>query len=275
MKIFISLDMEGVAGTFDWKQQDDGQTVEKCMYQQMEWVIEGIKKSKVNDSVTDIVIADSHGMGSNLAYSFTAIDRRVSLISGRPRPCFMMSGIDDSFDVAFFVGYHAGAGTLNGVMNHTYAGRIIHNVWVNDILTNESLLNAGLAGYYNVPVALIVGDDVLYDELQHENGLPWVNYVVAKEGMATHASKLKSIDVVREETVNKVMETLNGDLKEFPVYKFDSPVKLRVEFANAGMADAASLMPYVERINGRTVEFTHEDYKVVFDALTALIALAS
>ena len=275
MKIFISLDMEGVAGTFDWKQEKNGNVVENCMFQQMEWIIEGIKKSSVNDEISEIVIADSHGMGSNLPYSFTSMDRRISLISGRPRPYFMMSGLDDTFDMVFFVGYHAGAGSLNGVMNHTYAGRIIHNVWINDILANESLLNGAFAGYYNVPVVLIVGDDILYKDLQKENGMPWVNYVVAKEGLATYASKLKSIDVVKEETIKAVQDTLSKNPKDIPVYKFDSPVKLKIEFANVAMADAACLMPYVKRISGRIIEFTHDDYKVVFDALTALIVLAS
>jgi len=41
------------------------------------------------------------------------------------------------------------------------------------------------------------------------------------------------------------------------------------------MADVACYMPYTKRIDGRTVEFTDDDYGIVFDAIMALVTLAS
>jgi D-amino peptidase len=276
MKIYISLDMEGLAGTFDWRQEDKNKNaVKQCFYQQMEWVLEGIQKSKVNDDITEIVIADSHASGDNLDYSFTAIDDRISLISGTPRPEYMMPNLDDTYDMVFFVGYHAGVGTPFGAMDHTYSGAKVHNIWINDRKMNESLLNAGYAGYYDIPVALVIGDDALGKELNEEDAMPWVKYVSTKKALGKLSSKFKPINVIKEETIKAVQEVLNKDPKSIPVYKFNTPIDLKIEFTNTAMADSASLMPYAKRIDGRTIGFTHDDYKVVFNAIISLLALAN
>lgn len=276
MKIYISLDMEGLAGTFDWSQEDKNKNaVKQCFYQQMEWVLEGIQKSKVNDDITEIVIADSHANGDNLDYSFTAIDDRISLISGTPRPEYMMPSLDDTYDMVFFVGYHAGIGTPYGAMDHTYSSGRVHNIWINDRKMNESLLNAAYAGYYDIPVALVIGDDALGKELSEKDAMPWIKYVSTKKALGRFSSKFKPINVTKEETIKAVQEVLNQDPTNIPVYKFDAPINLKIEFNNTAMADSASLMPYAKRLDGRTIEFTHDDYKVVFNAIIVLLALAS
>ena len=59
MKIYISLDMEGIAGTFTWTQEENNRAeVRKCIMQQVEWVIEGIHQSEANKQIEEIVIAD-------------------------------------------------------------------------------------------------------------------------------------------------------------------------------------------------------------------------
>lgn len=276
MKIYISLDMEGLSGTFDWNQEDKNRDVVKqCFYQQMEWVIEGIQKSKKNSEITEIVIADSHAAGNSLDYNFTAIDDRISLISGTPRPEYMMPALDGTYDMVFFVGYHAGVGTPNGAMDHTYSSSKVHNIWINDRLMNESLLNAAYAGYYNIPVTLAIGDEALGKELNQEDGMPWIKYVSTKQALSRFAAKFKPINVIKEETIKAIHAVLDNDPKNTPLYKFEGPINLKIEFNNTAMADSASLMPYTKRLDGRTVEFTHDDYKVVFNAIIVLLALAS
>lgn len=41
------------------------------------------------------------------------------------------------------------------------------------------------------------------------------------------------------------------------------------------MADQACLMPYVKRLDGRCVEYVDDDYTVIFEAIMALVTLAS
>lgn len=274
MKIYISLDMEGIAGTYTWKQEDSNRAeVRKCMAQQIEWVIEGIRTSSVNKKVAEIVIADSHSSGDNLVYDITTIDDRLHLISGYPRPKYMMPAFDKSYSVVFFIGYHGGIGTLHSVMDHSYSPRF-HRIWINDKLVNESLMNAGYAGNFNVPVGLVIGDDALYNQLLEKDSLPWVKYVITKYSLSRFAVKSRPMNVVKNESISAVKDVLSTDLKKIPVYKFSSPIKLKIELVSTSMADAVEMIPDVKRLDGFTVELIHSDYSQVFDAIDAIAGLA-
>ena len=111
MKLYLSVDMEGLAGITNWKDEtEERERFRKAMNQQVEWVLEGIAASRRNSEITKILIADSHGGGQNLSYDLSERDPRVWLASGSPRPQYMMPAMDESYDLAFFVGYHGGAG---------------------------------------------------------------------------------------------------------------------------------------------------------------------
>ena len=66
----------------------------------------------------------------------------------------MMQGIDDKTQATMFVGYHAAAGHGDGVLNHTMRSRDVLGVFLNDEPAGELRLNAALAGWFGVPVAL-------------------------------------------------------------------------------------------------------------------------
>lgn len=266
--------MEGIAGTFTWSQEENNRAeVRKCIAQQIQWVIQGIQSSKANKNINEIVIADSHSGGDNLLYETTALDNRLHLISGTPRPKYMMPAFDESYNVVFFVGYHGGIGTLHSNMDHSYSPRF-HKIWINDIPLNESLINGAYAGLFNVPVGLVIGDDSLMNQLKAENAMPWVEYVVTKYSISRFAVKNKPLIVVRNETVSAVTKILDSDISKIPAYKFDSPVKLRIELQTASMADLVELMHDVKRIDGFTIELIHNDYAEVFDTIDAMATLA-
>src|SRR2546426_10293553 len=70
---------------------------------------------------TRFVINDSHGDMRN--FLLDDLDDGVELISGADKPFSMAAGLDPTFEGAFFVGYHASAGTERAIMDHTYGGR--------------------------------------------------------------------------------------------------------------------------------------------------------
>ena len=276
MKLFISLDMEGIAGTFNWQQEttQDRALVRKWMAQQIEWVIEGIRQSQKNAMVTEITLADSHSNGDNLAYDITGLDERLSLISGNPRPNYMMPTLDGSYDTVFLIGYHAGAGTPYGNMDHTYSNSTIHSLWINGKAMNETFINSAYASCFSIPVSLIVGDKALKDQVMVEGGMPWVEFVVTKEALFKFAAKQRPLECVREETSKAVQKALAKDFKKLPLYGFQKPYELKIEFQTSNQADFASMIPLVERIDGRTLRFVSEDFKQIFEACIYLPALA-
>jgi D-amino peptidase len=224
--------------------------------------------------VTEITLADSHSNGDNLAYDITGLDERLSLISGNPRPNYMMPTLDGSYDTVFLIGYHAGAGTPYGNMDHTYSNSTIHSLWINGKAMNETFINSAYASCFSIPVSLIVGDKALKDQVMVEGGMPWVEFVVTKEALFKFAAKQRPLECVREETSKAVQKALAKDFKKLPLYGFQKPYELKIEFQTSNQADFASMIPLVERIDGRTLRFVSEDFKQIFEACIYLPALA-
>lgn len=100
MKIFISVDIEGVAGVAD---RDDTklegveyETARRWMTAEANAAIEGALAA----GAIEIVVADSHGHMRNLLPDLLHPD--ALLIRGTPRGVSMMDGLDHSFAAGFF-----------------------------------------------------------------------------------------------------------------------------------------------------------------------------
>ena len=98
MKVYISVDMEGMAGiTAPFQEKEEVASFRRALHNQIRWIIDGIHESAVDGQVEEITIADSHGSGTNLSYDeLSAMDERISLVSGSPRKHFMMSCLDET-----------------------------------------------------------------------------------------------------------------------------------------------------------------------------------
>src|SRR5205807_416843 len=164
--VFISVDMEGMAGIVHLQQVMRG-TSEferscRLMTAETNAAIAGARRAGVDR----FVVNDSHGDMRNLVLE--ELDPGVEVISGFDKPFSMGAGLDATFEFAFFVGYHASAGTERAVMDHTYAGRMVSQVRINSQVQSEATLNAALAGNYGVRTALITGDQTAVAEAERE-----------------------------------------------------------------------------------------------------------
>lgn len=273
MKLYISVDMEGLAGITHWKDEsEERERFRKAMNQQVEWVLEGIAASNRNKEITHIMIADSHGGGENLSYDLLSEkDGRVWLISGSPRPQYMMPAMDDSFDLVFLVGYHGGAGQPASSMDHTYSGAAVQNIFINGKLMNEATINAAYAGIVNkAPVGLVIGDSSLEKQLKEDGMMPWVEYVNTKQSLARFAAMYKPKHLVREETIAAVKKVLDSDYTKLPLYTFDAPYHCRIDLATSSKCDVVQQMPGIERTGGRTLELELSDYTKLFNAIQGI-----
>jgi D-amino peptidase len=57
----------------------------------------------------NILVNDSHGDMQNLLH--TQLDPRVRYLQSNIKPLGMVQGLDETYDAAIFIGYHARAGT--------------------------------------------------------------------------------------------------------------------------------------------------------------------
>lgn len=276
MKLYISVDMEGLAGITNWKDEtEDRERFRNAMNEQVEWVLEGISKSKHNKEITHIYIADSHGGGQNLSYDrLNDKDERAWLVSGSPRPQYMMPAMDDSFDMVFLVGYHAGAGEAASSMDHTYSGASVQNIYINGQLMNEGTINSAYAGIvHKVPVGLIIGDSGLERQMKGEGMMPWPEFVCTKQSLSRFSAVYKPKKLLKEETIAAVKKAL--DENERPqLYTLQAPYHCRMDLTNAAKCDQVQQMPGIHRTAGRTVEFESTSFTEIYDAIHGIATMS-
>jgi len=267
MKVYISCDMEGISGVVNPNQvgenREEYNRFRKLMTLEVNAAIEGA----IEGGATEILVNDAHGSMDNILVE--EIHPKAQLVSGSPKHLEMMEGIDGGFDLAFFIGYHSRAGTWAGVMDHTYMGRIVFNVYLNGMLIGELGLNAALAGHFGVPVGLVTGDDKVVEEAHKFLGE--IQTVVVKEAVGRYAARCLPPAEARERIKKAAYEALKQGGK---LFRLEGPFTIRVEFINSAYADLAELIPEAKRLDGRTVEFSHPDYLTVYKAFRAMIGLA-
>jgi D-amino peptidase len=221
---------------------------------------------------TEILVVDSHGPMTNILIE--ELDPRAELISGSNKHFCQMEGIDGGFDGAFFVGYHAREGGGDGVINHTLMGVAVTQLRCNGREIGETGLNAGLAGHYGVPVALVTGDDVLAEEARSLLGD--VEAAVVKRALDRHTARLLSVkrsqELIRERAAAAVRRLREGRFKPYVV---PGPVSFEVEFKTTDAAHMACLFPSVERLAAKTVRVTAADYPSAFKLLWGTLILGA
>lgn len=271
MRIYISADIEGVAGIASREQMSpEGKHWEEGRMLMTEETNAAIKGA-YDAGATYVVVNDSHGKMHNIRPD--KLDPRAELSQGYPKPLYMMEGIDDTYDLVFFVGYHAMAGTPEGVFNHSYIGRGVYNVRVNGVPMSESGLNGKLAGHFGVPVGLVTGDQNIIE--QTKRLAPGIEGVVVKHGQGRASARsiapAKARELIYEGAVRAVHAHKEG--KPDRIMKEKTPVKWEIDTAYTLMADLACLVPGVTRTAGRTVTWKSKDYYEGFKTFMAVTTL--
>jgi D-amino peptidase len=270
LKVYISVDMEGVSGIVDWSQVDPRKPQEyeayrKLMVADLNAAIEGVLEA----GAEEVVVADSHGRMNNLPPE--EVHEAAILIRGSPRPWLMMEGIDESFDAALYVGYHSMKGTERGVLCHTISGRVVDAVYINEIEMGEFGLNTALASWHGVPSIFISGDAAAVEEAWRL--VPNIQGVIVKWGVSRYAARCLNPKRARRLIREKASEALRR-VREIKLFRVEEPVEVRMRFVTSTMADVASILPFAERADGRTIRMIFEDYPTAFKALRAAIAIA-
>lgn len=271
MRLYISADMEGTAAVASWTQVDPANTTEYPYYRRlMSLEVRAAIDGARGAGVDEILVNDSHASMRNVLWDELPPDVRV--IYGNRKPFSMSEGIDAGFDAAFFTGYHAAVGTRDGVLDHTYTSETLYATRINGKTCSEAMLNAGVLGWYGVPVVLVTGDRATIDQLQAE--MPWVVGVVVKDSIGRYATNSVSPERARELIRDGARAGIERRAQARP-YTFAAPIELQLDFVYTHNADFAELIPGFERIGGRTVRFVHDDYRTVFRAYVAAFRLGA
>jgi D-amino peptidase len=271
VKVYISVDMEGVAGVnhpaptgrADSRYPD----AVALMVGEANAAIEGA----FDGGATEVLVNDSHGSMYNLRPA--ELDRRARVLQGQKAWSMVEgAGPDRGLGIALFVGYHARAGHPRGTIAHTYSGRPTASR-LNGRLVGETGINAAVLGQWRVPVGLVTGDDALAEEVA--DWLPWAERVVVKEAAGGSSAASLHPEAARQLICDgaaaAVKRAADGELKLLEV---DRPVVVEVEYVNGVTADFAAVVPGAVRFGDRGVRFEAPDPVTAYRGFLAGIRLA-
>jgi D-amino peptidase len=253
-KVFISVDMEGIAGVVQPAQLGPSGfeygKAREWMTAEVKAAIEGARSA----GATEFVVADSHGNAQNLLIDQLPEDVRV--VRGFPRPMSMMQGIDDTFSAVMFVGYHASEWSTDAVRGHTFSSARLLGVKLHGQEVSEGIFNAAIAGHFGVPVAFVSGDRAAVTQIQR--AIPAVEGVIVKDALGYHSASTLTPARAQARIREHVTKAL-GRLGQMQPYRVKTPVDLEVGFKLTLDAERISYIPGVTRVDAHTVRTTLPD----------------
>jgi D-amino peptidase len=253
LKVYISADMEGVAGVSTWTVQASSKGREYDQFRRiMTKEVNAAVAGSFDAGANEVLVSDSHGDAQNLDVEL--LDPRAQLIRAWPRPLGMMQGIDSTFGAVVFIGYHAREGRADAVLAHTFTGEEI--VKIDGQEMPEAGFNAAIAGDFGVPVVFLSGDQAICDDAKQLLGP--IDTVAVKQATGFYSATMMNPDkaqsLIREGVKRAVSR--RHELKPFLI---GHPVREEIRFNEIVKAELASYIPGVERISGNTIAFTVPD----------------
>lgn len=254
MKIYISIDMEGISGTTKWEDVEPGSAEYKDSVLQMNRELKAAIKGAKKAGATEILIRDAHCHGDNL--DLNVLESGCKLIRGWcGDPYSMVQGIDSSFDGVIFIGYHSPASSEGSPLSHTES-RAPFKVNLNDKLTGEFDLYSYACVKENVKVLFLSGDKMLCEnaKLEYKD----IYTCITKEGKGNSSIHNNPIDVANEieEKVEKAIKNINNIKNP----ELDETFKLEVVYKEHNRAKRHSFFPGVEQIDSNTLRFQSNEY---------------
>jgi D-amino peptidase len=276
VRVYISVDMEGIAGISHSRPTERGDAGYPAACELMTGEANAAIEGAVAAGASEILVNDSHGGMYNL--SPAALDPAARLLQGQKAWSMVAGAVpgrdgSPSYDVALFVGYHARAGHPTGTIAHTFSGTPVETR-LNGRPTGEYGVNALILGAWGIPVGLVAGDDALAEEVAA--WLPWAERIVVKIAHGTsgaasiHPSRAR--ELIRAGAERAVRRAAAGG--ELRILEVERPVVIEVDHRRGLEADYAAIQPGTERVGDRTVAYRSDDPVTTYRMFLAGIRLA-
>ncbi len=270
MRVYISVDMEGIAGVSHTAPTTRGDSGYPAAVRLMDGETNAAIAGAFDGGATEVIVNDSHGSMYNLTPE--AIDQRARLVQGRKPLSMVQAAADGRFHVALFVGYHARAGHPTGTIAHTYTGGPTLTTLAGRPV-GEYGINALYLGALGVPVGMVAGDDALADEVAE--WLPWAERVVVKRGISRGAADSVHPSIARDLVASASRRAVErAGRRELEPLVLRAPISVGIEFHHAGQADFAAVVPGFVRDGDRGVRYEAGDAIEAYRAFVSAARIA-
>lgn len=265
MKVYVSADIEGIAGIAHRDQAFEEGRGYAEMRERMTAHVAAACEGAFAAGAEEVTVKDAHGTGRNILHD--RLPRRTRLIRGwAPDPLMMVQGIEEGFDAALMIGYHARAGSAANPLAHTMSMGRIALMEIDGRPVGEYELYALAAALHGTPVMLLSGDAELCRDARAF--CPALTVVPVMEGLGASVTGLHPAEA--EERIREGSEAaLRGDLSACRLAVPERPL-LRIRYREGPQAVKAGHYPGARRLDGVTVEFPAPDYLELLRAVLFL-----
>lgn len=269
MKVFITTDMEGVSGALhpeftSW----DG----RSHHDARRWLTHEVNaavSAAFEAGASEVTVLDGHSNGRSILID--ELHPEARLMWGRQnRRMGQVEGLSADHDVLMMVGYHGRAGEL-GVVNHTINSSVISDVQINGKSVGEIEINALMAGELGVPVSMVSGDAAAIE--QATSLMPDIATAVTMVAVGAYSALIVTPAKAQELIASATAEGL-ANLDRMKPVSIEPPIVLDCTFKDTAMADAAAMVPTVERVAPCTCRFRSTSLIAAYPALWTMLTLA-
>ena len=254
-KVFMITDMEGVSGVFSSELQCE--PLESPRFQEAHKLLTGEVNAAVDGllegGATGVVVWDGHDSSRSL--SARDINPKALLLTGQPVSPTLE--LDSSYAAMVFVGQHAMAGAMNGILNHSFNSLGVENMWINNKPVGEIGVRVMLAGSFGVPTIMLAGDTAACEELHAL--VPQAECAAVKSGASRTAGFMLPHPTAAALIKQKAQHAMER-LGEIPPYKIEGPVEAKIQFTTRGV-QYFQRREGIEQIDERTWTFRGKDLK--------------
>ncbi|MHC4599165.1 MAG: M55 family metallopeptidase [Planctomycetota bacterium] len=254
MKIYVSADIEGVAGATHWDETHPDKPDYAEFREQMTAEVAAACEGAIEAGAEEVWVQDAHEHGRNILAS--KLPEAVRMIRGwSGHPLDMVQELDESFAAVCMIGYHSPSGSDANPLAHSMT-TVFTRLEINGAPASEFLIHAYAAALLDVPVAFVSGDEGLCREVKAVN--PAIGTLGVKRGVGNATVSLHPAVAVRR-TRKGVAEAVGSDLT---AARISLPERFAVEMAyiNPAKATRSSHYPGARLKDAHTVCFETEDF---------------
>jgi len=266
MKIFISADMEGIAGITSREECDPDTRQYSVFQEQMTAEVASACEGAFEAGAREILVKDAHWSGRNIITG--KLPRGVKTIRGwSGHPYGMMEGLDSSFNASILIGYHSAAGSLGNPLSHTLSSARIAQIKINSRRCSEFMLSSFTSMLENVPVVFLSGDENIAREALEFNKNIKTFETFRGFGMATES--LHPQDSVQE-IKTRVRNSLDRDLGKINP-ELPENFSIEVSYLKPQVSFKMAFYPGAKSIDDRTIQFESKNFFEVLRFLAFVI----
>ena len=254
MKVYISVDIEGVAGITHWDEAEkthrDYPEFREQMTHEAIAAIEGAEAA----GAREIWVKDAHDSGRNLITAMLPANIRL-IRSWAGHPLCMVQELDQSFDAVMMIGYHAAAGSEANALAHTLSLKP-HLIRLNGRTASEFYIHALAGSMLGVPTVFVSGDEGLMEEVQSTNA--HIGCCGVKRGVGQ-----STVTMTPKAALAAIRSGAEAALKGDPgksLISLPDRFTLEVTYANPVTAYRMSWYPGAGHVGDRTIRYETGNY---------------